>query len=511
MSDTLEQIPADVRPLVDKLFASERTRLAQLEVENRLLRERIRLLMLQKYGPKSDKLSDLQLQLLEGEPCVTTQEVAGEAARAEQTPKGKAPRVPREDRDHPGRLDLPAHLERREQIIHLPQADCQCGHCGKARPVMGYEVSEQLEMEPIKFFVRVVKREKVGGCDCQDGVRVAPAPVRILAKSKLGDELILDFIDQKFGLHVPVFRQCEAIFRNTGVDISRQTVCGIMAKVGDFLIPIAGQLRKDLLAGGYIQADETRFGVQTREKPGKNHTAQIWQYGRPGGPVVFDFRMSRARAGPEEFLKGFQGFLQCDGYQVYQKLGPGIIYLGCMAHVRRKFTEASRLSPQDPVPREIVELIGGLYAVEEEARTGQATPEQRRELRQIRSKPTMETLKGKVLAAQTKVEPKSLVGRACAYALGQWTRLEVFLGDGRLEMDNNWAENAIRPVVLGRKNFLHIGSEWVGPSLAAIWTIYATCHRLGKNPRAYLRSILPGLADRPANKVGELSPLIWNG
>lgn len=309
MSDTLDQIPTEIRPLVEKLFAPERARLAQVEAENRLLRERIRLLMLQKYGPKSDKLSDLQLQLLEAEPCVTTQEVAGEAARGEQSSEAKTPRIPREDRDHPGRVDLPAHLERRIQIIHVPKADCQCAHCGKQRPLIGHEVSEQLDMEPIKFFVRVVQREKVGGCDCQDGVLVAPAPVRILAKSKLGDELILDFIDQKFGVHVPVFRQCEAIFRNAGVDISRQTACGIIGKVGEFLIPVANHLRADLLAGGYIQADETRFGVQTREKPGKNHTAQIWQYGRPGGPVVFDFRMSRARAGPEEFLKGFQGFL----------------------------------------------------------------------------------------------------------------------------------------------------------------------------------------------------------
>lgn len=163
------------------------------------------------------------------------------------------------------------------------------------------------------------------------------------------------------------------------------------------------------------------------------------------------------------------------------------------------------------MPREIVELIGGLYGIEAEARTGNATPERCRELRQSRSKPAMEILKAKILAAQAQVPPKSLVGRACAYALGQWTRLEVFLGDGRLAIDNNWAENAIRPIVLGRKNFLHIGSEWVGPSLAAIWTIYGTCQRLGKNPRVYLRSILPGLADWPSGRIAELSPLIWKG
>lgn len=496
---------------LDPFPPAARALIEGLQVEVRLLREELRLMRIQKFGPKSDKLSDLQLQLLESEPCVTSEEVAAEAQRGEKTPVARKPRVPREDKKHPGRVDLPAHLERRVQIIPAPAEACHCGRCGKDRPLIGYEESEYLDLEPLKFFVRQIRREKRGGCACQDGVFCAPLPVRILPKSKLGDELIVEVLDQKFGMHVPVFRLCEAIFRDWDVDLSRQTVCSVIGKTGELLEPISRVLRCDLLDGGYIQADETRFGVQTREKPGRNHTAQIWQYGRPGGPVVFDFRMSRGRDGPEEFLKGFRGHLQSDGYGVYKDLGPGITYCGCLSHARRKFVEAGRLAPSDPVPRGIVEQFGAIYAVEAEARDAGATPAQRLQLRQERSRPLMAQLHRQLVETRTAVLPKSVLGRACDYALGQWSRLEVFLSDGRIEADNNWAENAIRPVVLGRKNFLHIGSEWVGPKLAAIWTVYGTCQRLGINTKAYLRSVLPRLGDWPVSRVAELSPLVWKG
>ena len=494
---------------LDQLPPAARTLIEGLQVEVRLLREQLRLMRIQKYGPRSDKLSDLQLELLDSEPCVTSEEVAAEIDRVEKNPSARTPRMGVEDPKHPGRTELPAHLERRIELIPAAAADCQCGRCGQARPLIGYEESEHLDLEPLKFFVRVVRREKRGGCGCQDGVVCAPLPARILPKGKLGDELVLEVLEQKFGMHVPVFRLCEAIFRNSGIHLSRQTVCGVIGKVGELLQPIARVLQADLLGGGYIQADETRFGVQTREKPGRNHTAQIWQYGRPGGPVVFDFRMSRGRDGPEEFLRGYRGHLQCDGYAAYKDLGPGIIYSGCLAHARRKFVEAGRLAPRDPVPREIVDLFAAIYTVEAEAREGEATAEQRLRLRQERTRPLMDRLHARIVATRAAVLPKSGLGRACDYALGQWSRLRVFLDHGQVEADNNWAENAIRPVVLGRKNFLHIGSEWVGPRLAAIWTVYGTCQRLGTSPKAYLRSILPRLADWPASRVAELSPLVW--
>jgi len=508
----LDQLPADLRDAVAAAICAERAEKERLQSEVRILREMIRLLHLKKYGPRSEQLSDRQLQLLEGEPSVTPEEVASEADLAARNPQAREPRVPKRDRSHPGRVELPPHLERRVEEIPVPADQCRCPRCQKQLAVIGHEEAEYLDMEPVKFFVRKVRREKrAADCGCVTGVVSAPVPVRILPKSKFGDELILDFIDRKFGQHLPVYRQCDTIHREAGVELSRQTVCGVIGQVGALLEAVRQSLRRDLLAGGYVQADETPIGVQSPEVEGRNHTGRIWHYGRPGGPVVVDFQMSRGRDGPRAFLEGFRGTLQSDGYSAYDKLGPAITYAGCLAHVRRKLLEAHKLSPDDPVPRQLLDQVGALYSVEAEAREAGATAEQRLALRQARSRPLMEALKDQLVTTRTASLPKSVLGRACAYALGQWTRLEVFLRDGRIEVDNNWAENGLRPVVLGRKNFLHIGSEWAGPRLAAIWSVYGTCQRLQKNPRAYLRNVLPRLADWPANRVDELSPLVWQG
>lgn len=505
MTLDLDQLPPHLRDAVAGVLAEKE----KLRAENHVLREMIRLLHLKKYGPRSEQLGDRQLMLLDGEPSVTPEEVASEAERVMRDPVAREPRLPRA---HPGRVDLPAHLERRDQVIALSPEECRCPRCHEELPVIGHEDAEYLDMEPVKFFVRRVRREKrAATCGCVSGVVCAPVPQRILPKSKFGDEVIVDFIDRKFGQHLPVYRQCDILLREAGIDLSRQTVCGVIGQVGAMLEVIRQSLRRDLLAGGYIQADETPIGVQSPEVEGRNHTGRIWHYGRPDGPVVIDFQMSRGREGPREFLKGFCGTLQCDGYSAYDKLGAGIRYAGCLAHVRRKLYEAHKLSLNDPAPLQLLDQIGAIYGVEVEAREAAATPEQRLVLRQDRSRALMRALREQLVASRAASLPKSVLGRACAYALNQWSRLEVFLEDGRIEADNNWAENALRPVVLGRKNFLHVGSEWAGPRLAAIWSVYGTCQRLGKNPRAYLRSVLPRLADWPAHRVDELSPLVWQG
>ena len=512
MTFDLQQLPPNLRDAVAAALASERAEKERFAAENRALRELVRLLHLKKFGPKSEKLSDRQLVLLDGEPCVASEEVEKEAERVTRDPAAGQPRVAKEDRQHPGRVELPAHLERRIQVIPVPADQCRCPRCQKELPVIGYEQSECLDMEPVKYFVLQLRREKrAASCGCMQGVVCAAPLPRILPKSKFSDEVILDFIDGKFGQHLPVYRQCDTLLREADIEVSRQTVCSIIGQVGFGLEAIRQSLRRNLLGGGYIQADETPIGVQSPELQGRNHTGRIWHYGRPGGPVVVDFQMSRGRDGPRKFLEGFKGTLQSDGYAAYDKLGSGIVYAGCLAHVRRKFHEAHKLSPADPLPRQLADRIGEIYAVEAEARAAQTTAAARLALRRQRSRPLMEAFKKQLVEVRAGSLPKSVLGRACAYALGQWTRLEVFLENGQIEADNNWAENALRPIVLGRKNFLHVGSEWAGPRLAAIWSVYGTCLRLGKNPKAYLRSILPKLADWPANRVDELSPLVWQG
>jgi transposase len=218
----------------------------------------------------------------------------------------------------------------------------------------------------------------------------------------------------------------------------------------------------------------------------------------------------RGREGPEKFLAGYAGVLQCDGYVGYDKVGAkGLRRAGCLAHMRRRFWQARKLDPNDGDLRAVLGMVGELYAVEEQARQQNLDAAARRELRQTKSVALMDTLKAKIIEIRQRVLPKSTAGDACNYALNQWSRLAAFLDDGQIEIDNNWCENGIRPVALGRKNWLHIGSEVAGPRVAAIMSILETCRRLKLDIRAYLHDVLPKLPTWPINKVAELSPLAW--
>ncbi len=420
-------------------------------------------------------------------------------------PKAKQPRP-----HHPGRERLPEHLERREQIIPCGSEDCTCAQCGAPRPVIGYETREELACEPAQFWVRVLKREKRGShCQPEQGVATAPAPAQIVPKSKLSDEFVIEALARKYQQHTPVYRQCAALAEDYGIELSRKTVTDAILAAGSLLRPVVGAQRLELLAGGYVQADETTMPCQTGQKTGRNHQAYMWEFGRPGDIVVFEFRMGRGREGPREFLRGFRGKLQCDGYDAYAKLGEGIVYVGCLAHARRGFVDAAKVSPLDPLPPEGLGRWAQWYAVEKEAREAGLGPEGRLASRQAKSVPVMAELNSRVVEIRQQVPPGGKLAQACDYALGQWGRLEEYLSDGRLEIDNNWCEGAIRPLALGRKNWLHVGSPEAGPKIAAIASIVETCRRLDINLRAYLRDVLPKFGQWPIKRVGELTPTAW--
>ena len=468
--------------------------------------EQLRLIHLRKWGPKADKLSPDQLSLLPQELLVTAQEVAKEA---DLPGKDKQPSKPQAARpNHAGRNELPAHLERREVVIPCKPEDCRCSRCGAERPVIGYETREELDCVPATYFVKVVKREKRGGhCLEEQGVALAPVPALIVPKGKLSNNLVIEVLAAKFRQHNPVYRQCASLLEDHGVDLSRQTLNEAILSAAQLLIPVVKAQAAAVLAGGYVQADETTMPCQTRERSGKNHQAYLWEYGTPGGPVVFQFEMGRGREGPARFLNGFRGVLQSDGYAAYKDLGEGIVHAACMAHIRRKFVEAGKLSPLDPLPLEIVQQISQLYHVEEQARHLDAAS--RLALRQEKSRPVMDRLRERIMEVRRETTPASVLAKACDYALGQWERMQVFLKDGRVEIDNNWCEGAMRPVALGRKNWLHVGDEKAGPKIAAILSITETCRRLDIPLREYLRDILPRLGDWNITRVAELTPANW--
>jgi hypothetical protein len=280
--------------------------------------------------------------------------------------------------------------------------------------------------------------------------------------------------------------------------------------VGDLFRGIVAAMRQELVQGDYIQADETTVPVQTSEKTGKNHQGYLWEYSRPGRNVIFDFQMGRSREGPRKMVEGFGGTLQCDGYSAYDKIGgEGMRFAGCWAHVRRGFVDAVKAAGNDPVALAIVVKINALYRVEREARVQKLTAEERLKLRKEKSHPLMAPLKEAILDAQKKATPASTLGKACTYALNQWDRAQIYLDNGVVEIDQNLCENAIRPVALGRKNWLHVGSETAGPRVAAILSIVETCRRLNIDLHQYLLDILPGLTERPASVLKSLTPLAW--
>jgi len=307
-----------------------RKKLVWAELRIQSLEEQLRLQRIKKYGPGSEKLSDAQLQLLDLEPGVSTAEVQAESGR-EPLP---APAKPQRSRKHPGRQQLPAGLPRVERTIACTPEQCTCKACGQATVVIGHDVSEQLDVEPARYFVVVTKREKRACKRCEEaGVVAAPVPERIIEKSLVSDRVVIDTVVAKYSDHLPLYRQSVILQREAGVENGRATLDGWVMRVGELLIPMVNVIRRELLGGEYLQADETPVDVQLHDGRGQNHQAYLWQYGQPGGGVVFDFCMGRGREGPKEFLEQFEGILQTDGYVACEKVGgPKLVHAGCWAH-----------------------------------------------------------------------------------------------------------------------------------------------------------------------------------
>ena len=499
--------PISIPPSESEQIVDLRKELAWAKLKIQSLEEQLRLQRIRKYGPGSEKLNDAQLQLLDLEPGVSNVEVQAESGR-EPLP---SPAKQQARRKHPGRQELPARLPRVERVIACTPEQCTCKLCGQAKAVIGYDVSEQLDVEPAQYFVVVTKREKRACKHCEEGgVAAAPAPERIIEKSLVSDRVVIDTVVAKYSDHLPLYRQSAILEREAGVEIGRATLDGWVMRVGELLIPMVEVMRRELLGGSYIQADETPVDVQLHDGRGQNHQAYLWQYGQPGAGVVFDFRMGRGREGPKEFLGQFEGILQTDGYVAYESVGgPKLVHAGCWAHSRRKFFDAVNLNPNDVVATRMVKLIDELFGIDAVAREEKLDHAARHVLRLESAQPLVAIIKGEVEAARDASLPSSALGKAANYTLLQWRKLTRFLEHAELELSNNLAENSMRPVALGRKNWIHVGSRQAGPKVAAILSIVETCRRLKIPIRSYLAAVLPGIADVSIHRLAELTPTAW--
>jgi transposase len=498
----LPSSPADLA-LIEQL--KNELQLAKLQIQ--VLEERLRRKRIEQYGRGSEKLSDAQLELLEVEPGVSNLEVEAESQR-EPLPRCRGQRS---NRQHPGRQSLPAHLPRVERVLPCTAEQKSCQHCGKETAVIGYDESERLNVEPAKYFVEVTKREKRACPDCEEqGVMAAPLPPQIIDKGLASNQVVIDTVVQKYCDHLPLYRQSAILERDTGLELSRATLDGWVLSVGELLIPVTSAMRLELINGSYIQADETPVPVQMQDGRGKHHQGYLWQYGRPGGSVVFDFRLSRGRDGPKQFLGKFDGVLQTDGYAAYDHIGgPNMVHAACWSHVAIHFRKVLELNPKDRLATPIVEHIHDLLAIDSEARQRALSLEARQGLRLENAKPLLEVIRKQIETARAMALPASALAKACNYTLNLWEKLTRFLEYPQLELSNNPAENSMRPVAVGRKNWIHVGSAQAGPKIAAILSMVESCRRLKLSVRDYLNAILPGLAEIPISRLSSLTPATW--
>jgi transposase len=477
---------------------------ANLKIQS--LIEELRQYRVKLLGPKSETLNNLQLELLaDDEPGVTMDEVEAETKRG---PLTVAPT--RERKPHPGRKPLPENLPRVEEIVRC--SDPACRQCGAETTVIGYDESEQLDVEPARYFVRVIKREKRACRRCENGgVTMAPVAPRIVEKGLASDRIVVETVVAKYADHLPLYRQAIILEREAGLAIGRATLDGWVMRVGELLDPVVAAMRCDLLRANYLQADETIVPVQMHDKRGADHQAYLWQYGRPGGETVFDFRMGRGREGPQKFLGPWEGILQTDGYQAYEGVGgPKLVNVGCWAHARRKFVDAIKVDPHDAAAIQMVTRVDALFVVDREARDKQMSMEERLALRRQYAAEWVDEIRAECLKLSPNVLPKSALGKAVGYTLNMWAKLRRIFDYAEVELSNNLAENSMRPIALGRKNWLHVGSAKAGPKVAAILSAVESCRRLQVPLREYLLDVLPGLDSRKLSAVSRLTPAHWS-
>jgi len=469
--------------------------------ENVLLRQKVDLLVKRVFGSSSEQLDRNQLELLMQLPGSAT--VAIPVAMPEQERSRKNRVVVRKDR-------LPDNLPVVEEVIDPAPV--------KAQPeqwrCLGQEVSEQLDYEPGRFLLRrVVRRKYVPKADLDGAPIIAPLPERLLDRSLPAPGLLAHLLVGKYCDHLPLYRQEQIYRQRHGVHLPRQSLTRWVELAANWLQPIYEEIRTGVMGGGYVQVDETPVAYLA---PGHGKTKQgyLWTCSLPGGDVFYRWETSRAAACLDNLIPvDFKGKLQCDGYSAYRAFANGrkgsLELAGCWAHVRRKFFEAQAQSPQ--TAGWIMGQIQQLYRIEAVLRKQEAGPKLRAAVRAHQSRPIVKRLERTCLHLKRsgRFLPQSLLGLAIEYALGQWQTLDVYLADGKVEIDNNLVENAIRPTALGKKNWLFMGEADAGERGAIIYTVIESCRRRGLDPYAYLKDVLTRLPTMTNHQISEVTPQAW--
>ena len=503
MKSAPDSLPDDPILLKQMLLAAH-GKVAQLQEQNALLLQRL-------FGRKSEQTPDPdspQLPLLnEAEALleVAPEAVAGEVEEAEE--EGVAP-VKRRGKRQP----LPAELPRIEVIHELPEHELSCA-CGCRKQAIGEETSEQLEIIPMQ--VRVIRHiRKTYACKaCESAPVTADKPAQLIEKSLASPSVLAMLLTSKYADGIPLYR-FEKMLSRHGLDITRQTLARWVIQCGEQLQPLLNLLRDKLLDYPVLHCDETR--LQVLHEPGREPTAHSWMWVQSGGPpdkpvILFDYSTSRAQEVPLRLLDGYRGYLMTDDYAGYNAVAAqsGIERLGCWAHARRKFIEAQKVQPKGKTGRAdmALNLINKLYGIERDLKEGGDS--ERFAARQQRSQPLLEQLKAWLDKTQPHIAGQTALGKAVNYLASNWSRLVRYVEAGHLPIDNNRAENAIRPFVIGRKNWLFSDTPKGATASAQLYSLIETAKANGREPYAWLRHVLKRLP--AAQSVEDYEALLpWN-
>jgi len=448
------------------------------------------------FGQKRERFESPDQLSLPFEPSAEQQQ----EARQELTEKVEyvrtKSRVP-----HPGRTKLPEHLPV-EEIELYPEGNLEEMVC------IGKEVTEELDYIPGSYIIRRYIRYKYAS-KTQEGkspIAIAPLPSRLTDKSSVGNGLLASILTDKYVDHLPLYRQLQR-FKRENVPIAASTLDGWARQGMERLEILYDWLVNDTRSKGYLQGDETTIKVLDSTKKKNTHLGYYWVYHNPvDGTVLFDYQKGRDQAAPKKILQGFKGYLQSDGYASYKYYAnqPGVTHLGCWAHARRKFFEA--LENDKTRATLALAFIGKLYEVETHCRDKQLRANDKKSYRLDHALPVLEAFSTWLKENYAQVLPKSIIGKAMAYTMTRWEQLSNYLMDGMLEIDNNKIENVIRPVALGRKNYLFAGSHPAAQRAAMIYSFFAMCKKEEVNPQQWLKYVFDHILDTNIQKIQELMP-----
>lgn len=508
MSIDLASLPDDVETLhalIADLVRERDSARAEAEAEIARLRGILKTLQRMQFGRRSERLDPGQLQL-------GLEDVAADLAEMEEVANSR-PGNPRPPSDRAGpRLSLPGHLPRDERVADVDAEVCPC--CGGSLHLIGETVSEMLDHVPAQLRVLRIRRPKYG-CRTCGTIHQASAPERPIAKGLATPALLSHVLVSKYCDHLPLYRQSQ-IFARQGVTLKRSTLANWVAGAAWWLAPIRDRIAAHVMAADRVFADDTVLPVLDPGR-GRTRTGRLWVYARDdrswGGndppAVLYRYSPDRRAEWPAAHLEHFSGILQVDGYPGFEPLAArrDIVLAACWAHARRKFWEVHQATGS-PIAREVLRRIAALYAIEAEIRGGSAAV--RQALRNARSRPIIDDLKPWLDLQLPRLPQRSGLAEAIRYALARWPALRRFLDDGRIDLDTNTVERAIRPVTLGRKNALFAGSDGGADRWATISTLITTAKLNNAEPQAWITDVLQRLTDgHPISRVDDLLPWNW--